>query len=93
MAKVVYIASVHKDRTTVYAGTVEELVKSVFGYTLECGWSWNHKINRNPKSVSALVTALDKSVEETQGGCYNRDYYYATTKEEAEANGFRISER
>jgi hypothetical protein len=40
-----------------------------------------------------LVTALNKSKEETQGSCYTRDYYYATTKEEAEANEFRISER
>lgn len=93
MAKVIYIASEHRGRTTVYAGTVETLVERVFGYTLECGHSWNQKINRYPKSAKALVTALEKSVDETQGGCFNRDYYFQTTKEEAVANGWNIYER
>ena len=54
--------------------TLENLVKA-FGYTLECGNSWNSKINRNPKTIKGLVSALNKSVEETQGACYDPDYY------------------
>lgn len=61
-----------------YTGTVEELV-ATFSYTLECGNSWNPKINRNPKTVKALVTALNKSVQETQGACYSQDSYELAT--------------
>lgn len=92
MAKVVYIAKEHRERVSVYAGTVETLVSRAFGYTLECGNSWNRKINRNPKSEKALVSALNKSVDETQGGCYSRDYYFATTKDEVISNGWNIYE-
>lgn len=59
---------------TNYSGTVAELV-DVFSYTLECGNGYNPKINRNPKTAKALVSALLKSVEETQGSCYSQDYY------------------
>ena len=83
--KIVYVAKTRKDRTTIWAGTVEELITKVFGYTLECGNSWNRKISREPKSVASLVTNLNKSVDETQGGCFNRDYYEVATKEQYEA--------
>jgi hypothetical protein len=59
---------------TNYSGTVEELVKT-FSYTLDSGAGYNPKINRNPKTVKSLVTALNKSVEETQGACYSQDSY------------------
>ena len=55
-------------RETVYEGTVEHLVGNVFGYTLECGNSWNRKINRNPRSITALVKALNASYDEIEGG-------------------------
>ena len=61
-----------KDRDT--SGTLEELIK-YFSYTLECGNSWNRKINRNPKNINALLKALSQSVAETQGGCYDQDSY------------------
>lgn len=57
-----------------YTGTVEELTK-VFAYTLDCGNSYNPKINTKPKTVKGLLTALDKSVQETQGSCYYPDRY------------------
>jgi hypothetical protein len=57
-----------------FTGTLEELTKA-FSYTLECGNSWNSKINRNPKTIKGLVSALNKSVAETQGSCYDPDYY------------------
>lgn len=92
MAKKVYIAKERNDRITVWTGTVEELAANVFGYTLECGNSWNHRINTSPKTAKGLVKALEMSVDATQGGCYIRDYYFETTKETAEAKGWNICE-
>ena len=60
-------------RETIFEGTLERLENEVFGYTLECGASWNRKINRNPKTISALITAINKSYNETEGG-YTRSY-------------------
>ena len=74
------IISHHRGRATEYTGTLEHLVNDVFGYTLEAGASWQHekgarKVNTNPKSGKGLVAALNNAVENTQGGCYNRDWY------------------
>ena len=80
--KVVYVAKTRKGRTTIWAGTIEELRTNVFGYTLECGNSWNRKISREPKTVASLVSNLNKSVSETQGACYEQDYYEVATKEQ-----------
>ena len=68
------IEKYRKGRATVIEGTLDELTQ-YFSYTLLCGNSWNRKINRNPKSGAALVKALNQSVDETQGGCYDRDSY------------------
>ena len=64
MAKEVTIIAYHNGRATEYTGTIEHLRTEVFGYTLECGNSWNPKINRNPKTAKALVNALNKSADE-----------------------------
>ena len=60
-------------RETIFEGTLEHLKNGVFGYTLECGSSWNRKINRNPKTINALITAINKSYDEIEGG-YTRSY-------------------
>lgn len=60
-------------RETVYEGTIDYLVNNVFGYTLECGKSWNRKINDNPKTIGALVKALNASYDEIEGG-YTRSW-------------------
>lgn len=58
--------------------TLEEAVK-YFGYTLECGASWQHergnkKINRNPKTIKSLITNLNNASDNTaRNGC--GDYY------------------
>jgi hypothetical protein len=49
-------------RTYEQTGTLEELIEA-YGYTLECGQSYQHekgnkKINCNPKSIKTLVTNL-----------------------------------
>ena len=68
------VIKTRRGKETPYTGTVAELTE-IFSYTLECGNSWNSKINRNPKTAVSLVSALNKSVAETQGSCYDPDYY------------------
>lgn len=75
MAKTITIRCYHRGNSHDYTGTVEELRSRVFGYKLECGNSWNPKINRYPKTAKALLKALEQSVQETQGGCYEQDSY------------------
>ena len=58
---------------SIFEGTLDHLKSGVFGYTLECGASWNSKINRNPKTINALITAVNKSYDEIEGG-YTRSY-------------------
>lgn len=74
------IISHHRSRATEYTGTLEHLVKEVFGYTLESGKSYEwekgaRKVNTKPKTGKGLVTALNNAVENTQSGCYDRDWY------------------
>ena len=85
--KVVYVGSVHRGRTTVWEGTISYLTEHVFGYTLECGNSWNEKIKRWPKTLKSLVNALNDSAYEC---CKYGDSYFETTKEQAIANGWAI---
>lgn len=66
MAKEYTIIAVHHGRRTPWTGTLEYLIKEVFGYTLECGHSWERdegcrKVNMNPKSGKSLVTALNNA--------------------------------
>lgn len=68
------IEKTRKGRTKVIEGTLQELTK-YFGYTLECGNSYNSKISRNPKTAAQLVKCLEMSVQETQGGCFEQDRY------------------
>ena len=61
-----------------YTGTLAEL-KKTFSYTLECGKSWEHergnkKINTDPKSISSLISNLNKAAENT-GAHYPTAYY------------------
>lgn len=63
-----------------------------YGYTLECGASYQHekgnkKINRNPKTITSLITNLNNaSNNAASDGCGN--YYTAVefvgTEEETE---------
>lgn len=86
--KVHYIASVHRDRTTIFAGTLEYLENHVFGYTLLCGNSWNNKIKRFPKTANALVNALNASADECRR---YEDIYHIASKDEIAQYGY-ISE-
>lgn len=61
-----------------YTGTLAELIKT-FSYTLECGKSWEHergnkKVNTNPKSISSLISNLNKAASNT-GAHYPTAHY------------------
>jgi hypothetical protein len=58
----------------VQTGTLDELVKC-YTYTLECGDSYsnekgNYKINCKPKSAAALVSNLNKAVNNSASNGY-----------------------
>jgi hypothetical protein len=73
MKKTFKVKKTRGDRETIFEGTLEYLIDGVFGYTLECGNSWNKKINRYPKSIKSLITNINKSYDEIEGG-YTRSY-------------------
>jgi len=72
MQKTYKILYSHQDRCHKYEGTIEHLVEHVFGYTLECGHSWNSKIPLKPKTAKSLVKALNDSAEVCR---HYSDYY------------------
>lgn len=53
---------------SIFEGTLDHLKSGVFGYTLECGASWNPKISRNPKTINSLIKAINMSYDEIEGG-------------------------
>ena len=92
--KIYYIEKYHRGRYTIVKGTLEQLVK-YFGYTLECGYSWNSRINPNPTTYKSLISNLNKSYQETMGSCFDPDSVAPATEEDyinAEANGNRTSD-
>lgn len=68
------ITKIHTGRRSSKTGTVAELTTH-YRYTLECGNSWNHRIPLQPKTAVSLVSALNRSVKETQGSSYDPDSY------------------
>jgi hypothetical protein len=62
-----------KDQVKKVVGNLEYLV-GYFGYTLECGNSWNKKINKKPKTIKSFITNLQKSYSEKEASCYDRTY-------------------
>lgn len=77
--KKLYVAAHHNGRTTIWGATQEEMNHGIFGYTLECGNSWNNKIPREPKGIKRLVKALNDSAEE----CRNyKDWYEEASQEQ-----------
>jgi hypothetical protein len=70
-AKTYTIRTTRNDRSMTFTGTVQELTEK-FGYTLECGNSWNHRINRNPTTIKSLVSNLEKSYDAKERACYTR---------------------
>lgn len=87
----VFVASLNRGHKTIWCDTIENLRSRVFGYTLECGNSWNPKINRYPKTLKSLITALTKSAEECNR--YSQSYYASDWEEYVAAGGTLNAER
>ena len=68
--KVYRVKKTRKDRDTIFEGTLSHLIDGVFGYTLECGNSWNKKIPRQPKTIKSLIKAINDSYDEIGGGYF-----------------------
>jgi hypothetical protein len=65
-----------------FTGTLDELINTVFGYTLEKGASWQHekgnkKINRHPKNIAALIANLNAAVNNAAANGYAGESYEA----------------
>lgn len=80
-AKIYTVVStrVRTNSSITFKGTVPELIEK-FSYTLECGASYsrekgNKKINRNPKSITSLVTNLNNAVNNSAANGYAGIYY------------------
>jgi len=67
------VQQTRKGRTTEIKGTLPELIE-YFGYTLECGNSWNRKIQKNPKTIKSFISNLQRSYEEKEANCYERTF-------------------
>ena len=68
-----------RGRQSVTTGTIPELIE-YFGYTLECGKSWEHergnkKININPKGIKSLVTNLNNADNNSAANGCGMNYY------------------
>lgn len=68
------IIKTRRGNKTETTGTLAELTK-YFGYTLECGKSYNPRIPLAPRTAKSLVSALNLSMDETQKGSYNPTYF------------------
>lgn len=62
------------NRETEVIGTLEELKKH-FAYHIDCGCSWNPKINKNPKTIKSFMKTINECAQERQQGSFNLDYY------------------
>jgi len=56
-----------------HTGTIEELTQA-FSYTLLCGYSWDSRVNRNPKTIKSLVTNLNRAAA-AKSTHYQAEYY------------------
>lgn len=74
MAKQYVILATHRGQTREVTGDIDDL-RDRYQYLLDCGHSWNSKIKKSPKTITALVNAINASVSETQGSCFDPDFY------------------
>ena len=58
MAKEYTVISHHHGRETEFTGTIEHLINDVFGYTLECGHSWNAGVTATGMNLKLLKLIL-----------------------------------
>ena len=80
MKKEIKIIKTRNGKDSEIIGTIDYLVNQYFGYTLECGQSYerekgNRKINTNPKSGKSLVDNLNKAVNNSAANGYSDTYF------------------
>ena len=86
---VIFVAKIRRGSKTIYAGTIEGLIDKTFGYTLECGHSWDSKIPERPKTKTSLINALNRSADV----CNNwSNRYELSSYEDFKANGGELGE-
>jgi len=73
MEKTFKVKKYKGNQEIIFEGTLDKLINEVFSYTLDCGCSWNHKINRHPKTINSLIKAINQSYNEIEGG-FTRSY-------------------
>tara|TARA_R110000751_G_C13525950_1_gene453305 strand:+ start:298 stop:552 length:255 start_codon:yes stop_codon:yes gene_type:complete len=78
--KIYTVRKTKNGRDTIVSGDLQ-YIKEYFSYTLECGASWNRKINRYPKTIKSFISNLQKSYEEVEASCYERTYVKNITGE------------
>lgn len=81
MSKLITVRAWHNGRSTDYTASLEHLIEHCFGYTLECGHSWNPRIPERPKTARSLVSALNKSAVERRN--YSDTYELVRTPKDA----------
>ena len=62
-SKYICVRKHHNGRTSLWCGTLQSLIRDVFGYTLACGHSWRSSISENPRGLKSLVLSLNKSYQ------------------------------
>lgn len=86
---VIFVSKIRRGSKTIFAGTIEGLIDTTFGYTLECGHSWDSKIPERPKTKTSLINALNRSADV----CNNwSNRYELSSYEEFKANGGELGE-
>jgi hypothetical protein len=70
-------------RNQIYEGTLEELKKK-FSYTFEIGYSWNKKINTNPKTIKSFISNLQKAYSTKEACIYSRTFVELIEEKEKE---------
>lgn len=79
MNKNIYqIRKYHHGSSNIISGTIKELTE-YFGYTLECGKSWehekgNHKISLHPRTIESLVNNVNNAYYNKGRNRYSHDY-------------------
>lgn len=86
---VIFVSKIRRGSKTIYADTLEGLINKTFGYTLECGHSWDSKIPERPKTKTSLINALNRSADVTNNWS-NR--YELSSYEEFKVNGGELGE-
>ena len=60
-SKLICVKLHYRAFTFLYCGTLQALIREVFGYTLKCGHKLKPSISISPRGLKSLVDSLNKS--------------------------------